>query len=131
MFLSRTVLRGGACAAQFRLPIQRAPLNPIAFTIRSLSESVDDKFTGSCKWFDVKKGFGFITPDDGSTDVFVHQTNIHAKGFRSLEEGETVAYKVFQDMDGRVKAVDVTGPDGEFVRGQSYTPSHDSYDGGY
>ena len=39
---------------------------------------------GTVKWFDVKKGFGFIAPEDGSPDVFVHQTVIHANGFRSL-----------------------------------------------
>jgi hypothetical protein len=46
--------------------------------------SSDSIATGTVKWFDTKKGYGFITPDDGSDDIFVHQTSIHAEGFRSL-----------------------------------------------
>lgn len=75
------------------------------------------KINGTCKWFNSKKGFGFITPNDGSEDIFVHQSGIHAEGFRSLKQGEAVEYNVTQDDQGRCKAVDVTGPDGAFVEG--------------
>ena len=46
------------------------------------------KQTGSCKWWNDQKGYGFITPDDGSSDVFVHQTALHSNSFRSLAEGK-------------------------------------------
>jgi cold shock CspA family protein len=64
------------------------------------------------------KGFGFITPADGSADVFVHQTSIHAQGFRSLAEGEDVEFDVEHDpRKGKYFAVNVTGPNGGFVQG--------------
>lgn len=73
---------------------------------------------GSCKWFNSTKGFGFITPDDGSSDVFVHQSSIQAEGFRSLAEGERVEYTIEVDKrSGKVKANMVTGPDGVNVKG--------------
>ncbi len=50
--------------------------------------------TGTVKWFDDTKGFGFITPQDGSKDVFVHHSAIVSSGFRSLAEGQTVTYEV-------------------------------------
>lgn len=47
---------------------------------------------GTVKWFNDEKGFGFISPEDGSKDLFVHQSAIQGQGFRSLEEGAKVSY---------------------------------------
>merc|ERR1719329_101238 len=76
-----------------------------------------EKYKGTTKWFDSKKGFGFISPDDGSADVFVHQTQIHAPGFRNLAEGEPVEFATETSEDGRVRATQVTGPEGSYVQG--------------
>uniref|UniRef100_A0A7S1SU53 CSD domain-containing protein n=1 Tax=Tetraselmis chuii TaxID=63592 RepID=A0A7S1SU53_9CHLO len=75
------------------------------------------KSTGKVKWFNSQKGFGFITPDDGQEDIFVHQSSIHSQGFRSLDENEDVEYDLEQGNDGRLKAVNVTGPNGDYVKG--------------
>ena len=48
---------------------------------------------GTVKWFSDEKGFGFITPDEGSRDLFVHHSNINSDGFRSLAEGSKVSYE--------------------------------------
>jgi CspA family cold shock protein len=55
---------------------------------------------GTVKWFNGEKGFGFITPDEGGADVFVHYSEIDASGFRSLDEGQQVTYTVAQGAKG-------------------------------
>ena len=56
--------------------------------------------SGKVKWFDLTKGFGFIAPEDGSADVFVHYTEIQGSGFRTLEENQKVEFEVGQSPKG-------------------------------
>jgi len=61
---------------------------------------------GTIKWFDAKKGYGFITAEDRGEDVFVHFSNIKADGFLSLIEGQTVEYEIGQGCNG-LQAINV------------------------
>ena len=56
--------------------------------------------TGVVKWFNSEKGYGFITPDDGSDDVFAHYSSIQSNGFRSLEEGDRVEFEITKGPKG-------------------------------
>ena len=55
---------------------------------------------GHVKWFNDSKGFGFITPEDGSKDVFVHQSEVQMEGFRTLGEGQQVEFEVEEGPKG-------------------------------
>ncbi len=57
--------------------------------------------TGTVKWFNDAKGYGFITPDDGGDDLFAHFSAIQAQGFKSLKEGQKVQYEVTQGPKGK------------------------------
>ena len=58
------------------------------------------RITGTVKWFNNEKGFGFITREDGQKDCFVHHTAIQSEGFRSLNEGDRVEFDVVQGQKG-------------------------------
>jgi protein lin-28 len=82
---------------------------------RAMSSGHEERAKGTVKWFG-EKGFGFITTDDGK-DVFVHQSAIHARGFRSLADGEDVEFIIVRTADGKLRAENVTGPKGDYVKG--------------
>jgi len=104
---------------------------PAAATTRAaqlMAAEVGESMKGTCKWFDSTKGFGFISVESEESDVFVHQSDIYAPGFRSLAEGEELEFKVAADpKTGKLKAVEVTGPDGAYVQGAPRQEFDDGY----
>ncbi|CAM5771662.1 putative cold shock protein y4cH [Labrys miyagiensis] len=61
--------------------------------------------TGTVKWFNTQKGYGFIQPDDGSKDVFVHISAVERAGLRDLQEGQKISYELVEDRrSGKVAA---------------------------
>ena len=105
-----------------------ASSNDRAPVVAMMGDGEDELVRGTCKWFSSEKGFGFIQVEGQESDVFVHQSDIYAPGFRSLAEGEPVEFKMITDeRNGKLKAVEVTGPDGAYVQG---APKEPYYGGG-
>lgn len=71
---------------------------------------MSDRETGTVKWFDAKKGFGFIARENGEPDVFVHYSAIRGKNYRSLNEGQKVEFSITQSDKG-LQAEDVSIPE--------------------
>jgi len=63
--------------------------------------------TGTVKWFNGRKGFGFIVPDEGENDVFVHITAVQEAGLEGLEEGQKVEFELKEGPNGKTVAVDL------------------------
>lgn len=83
-------------------------------------QPTEGKQLGTVKWFSYTKGWGFITPKNGGSEVFVHQTNIIKNGFRSLRDGEDVEFKlIFDENKGRTIAGMVSGPQGCDTQGST------------
>ncbi|XVE87438.1 hypothetical protein DITRI_Ditri18aG0117400 [Diplodiscus trichospermus] len=78
-------------------------------------EQQQSRSAGKVLWFNDQKGFGFIRPDDGGEDLFVHQSSIKSEGYRSLAEGESVEFTVSQGNGGKTQAVDVTAVGGSAI----------------
>lgn len=85
---------------------------------------MEDSLNGTVKWFDEKKGFGFIEREDGEDDVFVHYSNIQGTGFRTLHDGEKVEFKV-EMTDRGPKATEVVSKErgGREAEGSTEAPS--------
>lgn len=62
---------------------------------------MSERITGVVKWFSAEKGYGFITPENGSADIFVHYSAIQGNGYRSLDEGTKVEFEVVEGPKGK------------------------------
>lgn len=68
---------------------------------------MSDKTNGTVKWFNKDKGYGFIAPDGGGKDVFVHITALDRAGLKGLKDGQRVAFAIQPDRKGKTEAVDI------------------------
>jgi CspA family cold shock protein len=100
MFVRLLDLTSGALLFFLDLP-DGPSRRPSAHGVRTGTDPEGDAMsTGTVKWFNAEKGFGFIEQDGGGADVFAHYSNIAAQGFRELQEGQKVSFDVTQGQKG-------------------------------
>lgn len=85
---------------KYRRVIRRAKALVGEFSIERLTMA-----TGTVKWFNAQKGYGFIQPEDGSKDVFVHISAVERAGLMSLNEGQKISYEIERGQQGKTSAV--------------------------
>lgn len=76
-----------------------------------LEEEIENMATGTVKWFNPTKGFGFIEPSDGSSDAFVHISAVERAGLSTLREGQKVSYELQRGQNGKSSAENLTALD--------------------
>lgn len=81
---------------------------------------------GTVKFFNESKGYGFIAPDGGGNDAFVHISAVENSGMRSLRENQRVSYDLQQDNRGKISAVNLKSPDEGVAPSASETPANDT-----
>ena len=81
--------------------------------------------SGSVKWFNGEKGYGFIAPDDGGSDLFIHFSNIRGDGYKTLQEGEPVDFEASEGQKGP-EAINVQSRGGNTATRPPYGQSSDS-----
>ena len=82
-------------------------LRPVAISRREISKGETGMPTGTVKWFNATKGYGFIAPDDGGKDVFVHISAVERAGFKGLNDNQKIGYELQSGRDGRSSASDL------------------------
>ena len=68
---------------------------------------MSERIVGKLKWFDAKKGYGFISPNDGGQDVFVHISAVKAAGMDALSDGQAVSYELETGQNGKTSAINL------------------------
>lgn len=72
-----------------------------------MSQNQQNTQQGTVKWFNAQKGYGFIQPDDGSKDVFVHISAVERSGLQTLNEGQKISFAIERGQQGKLSAVDL------------------------